>query len=200
MSSSDASKRQTRKEDITVDNYRNRLLNQFGNAIFKIDGTLPSHIKGLCELTLRTWSALQYGKQAAPIIRDRTVTVGLGKVLNKTIISKNNKLTPESMRERFVEISHHVSRVRVIASLFANFLNLQALETNRSLPEADQKFFSGCLNLSRSGKAKNGEMCTAFIQFTSMTGIKAEPSVPGVSTVFERQVSKHLQDRCRMYK
>lgn len=181
--------RASAKEDTDADSYRNRLLRCFGDSIRLKKGGLPSPIKGLVELTLRTWTALRYGKDVSQETRDRTVTVGVQKVL-RTIcyVPGTHVLTAESIQNKFIELSDYVSRVRVLASLLANFICLVSLDNNTDLPKADAQFFSACLSACRTSKGGNTSVHEAFQRFCTATGNIPLPKKTGVSTMFERQV------------
>jgi hypothetical protein len=177
------------KEDTESNSYRNRLFRVFGDSIRLKSGGLPSPIKGLVELTLRTWTKLRYGKNVSEDIRDRTVTVGIQKVL-RTIcyVPGTQELTAESIQSKFIELSDYVSRVRVLASLLANFICLEKLDNGLDLPETDAKFFSACLCVSRSSKGGSVSIHEAFQRFCTATGNIPLSKKIGVSTLFERQV------------
>lgn len=176
------------KEDTSSDNYRNRLFHLFGEKVQKKDGELPSAIKLLVELTLRTWTALRYGKDTSQEIRDRTITVGVQKVIRTNCYLPGAELTAEVIQDKFIELSSYASKVRVLASLLANFICLEHLDQGTDLPDADLKFFSACLSAARSSKGGDQSVHAAFQRFCTATGNTALPKKTGVSTLFEREV------------
>ena len=170
------------------DNYRNRLFKWFQNNILKKDGALPSPDKGLVQLVLRTWSKLRYGKDASEKTRDRVVTVGLSKVLHDYIDVPNQALSGDIMTQKFLELSNYVAKVKVLATLLANFICLEQLTANEDLPCADAKFYSACLAACSSRKCGHDSVHEAFNRFCTSTGNTALPRHSGVTTLFERQV------------
>jgi hypothetical protein len=189
------SEKADKKNDAESDNFRNRLCRLFPTAVLKKDGGLPSPIKGLVHLALRTWANLRYGQNEALGVRDRTVTVVVQKLLNQDVISTGGALTGDEMAAKFMDLSSYASKVRVMASLLANFIFME--HVGSSLPEADAKFYSKCLQVCRSGKTKHADVTAAFQRFTAATGMVAEPARQGVSTLFERQVCNTTGPMCR---
>jgi hypothetical protein len=180
--------RALKKEDTDTKNFRNRLLSRCESSVRKKDGSLPSSIKGLVQLVLRTWSNIRYGQNESLGIRDRVITVGLKKVLNHDVISKGSMLTGSIMESRFMMLSNYCSKVRVMASLLANFIAMEAFAEGEMI-EIDEKFYSGCLQASRSGMCKaQPHIKEAFDRFCTSTGMIPETKMAGVSTLFERQV------------
>ena len=180
--------RSAKKECTEEDTYRNRLFRFFGNNIRKKDGGLPSPITKLVEMTLRTWTRLRYGDKVSQECRNRTITVGLDKVLVDTFAIPSPDLDKMSMTERFQDLSDYVAKVKVLASLFANFNNLEAFQAGEPLPEANAKYYSTCLMACSSRKGGERKIHESFTRFCEQTGNTPLPKKTGVSTLFERQV------------
>ena len=177
------------KNDTATNNYRNRLLAAFGNKIMKKDGTLPSAIKELVSLTLRTWTKLRYGEDAVQTTRDRTVTVGVQKVLLDEFNIPEITLNREVMQSKFIELSDYVARVKVMASMFANFYSLEQIDKGEEFPKANAKFYSACLMAASARKGGDKAIHQSFQRFCTLTNNQTMPKGKGVSTLFERQVS-----------
>jgi hypothetical protein len=186
-----------KKDDTESDNFRNRLARLFPAAVLKKDGGLPSPIKGLVQLALRTWANLKYGQNEALRVRDRIVTVGVQNVLNRDVTSTGGALTGDELAATFMDLSSYASKVRVMASLLANFIFMEHVDRDEPVPEADAKFYSKCLQVCRSTKTNHAGVTDAYQRFTTATGMVAEPARKGVSTLFERQVCDTTGPMCR---
>ncbi|CAM9688533.1 unnamed protein product [Pylaiella littoralis] len=125
------------------------------------DRKLPRKYKGTycCQLFAR----VKLGQHVSKKLRTRTVSVGF-----RAATSGEKR---EAFQEKVDEAVHHLSRERVLASLFANFVFLERLREGSALPEPDRSFFKSCLSsciISRGGGSLNED----FDRFSSLTGLK----------------------------
>lgn len=190
-----ASNRASSKEDTGKDNYRNRLFRLFGNRINKKDGTLPSAIKGLVELTVRLWNVLRHGSDVSQEGRPRVITVGVDKVILSGELVPGRKGTPltgHEIQTRFQDLSNYVAQVKVLASLLANFICLEKLHADSPLPHLNTQFYEGCLTVCRSAKGGSPETRQAFERFCTASGNQALQKESGVNALFNRQVSSTM--------
>ena len=175
--------RATKKANTSCDSFRNRLFLRFGNLIHKKDGSLPSSVKGLVSLVLRTFAKIKHGADASINERSRTVTVGLETVLND-----------DSQREKVLaklkSVSDYMSEVRVNASLFANYLLIKLYNSGQPLPERTTGFFEDCLKLCGGSKFKRPDLRPHFDQFTQLTGISPLTPESGVDQVRHYEADK----------
>jgi hypothetical protein len=181
-----AEARKKAKTELDANNLRNRLFKSFGDAIRRKDGQLPSHVKLLASLMLRTWGVLSRGKDEVRPERIRTIPVGLATVLRDSPIEGVTALT---MAQRFTEVSDHASKVRVNASLLANFIFIRALTLGGGLPNADKAFFTACLSCCRGASTSSRAVVEEFAAFSAATGITAYPPMAGTTRVFENQAT-----------
>jgi hypothetical protein len=98
-------------------------------------GNLPRTYKGT--YCTQLFSRVRFGEQVSQQLRTRTVNVGF------------RAATTDEKRDTFQskidEAVYHLSRERVLASLFANFVFLERLQNGSALPEPDRAFFKSCL-------------------------------------------------------
>lgn len=123
-------------------------------------GNLPRAYKGTyCS---QLFSRVRFGEEVSQQLRTRTVNVGF------------RAATTDEKRDTFQskidEAVYHLSRERVLASLFANFVFLERLQNGSALPEPDRAFFNSCLSScieSRGGGSLNAD----FDRFSETTGL-----------------------------
>ena len=125
------------------------------------DGNIPRKYKGTycCQL----FSRVKFGRNMSQKLRMRTVSVGF------------RAATTDGKREAFQEkvdtAVDHLSRERVLASLFANFIFMERLQNGSAVPEPDRSFFKSCLSAcinSRGGGTLNAD----FDRFCALTGLQ----------------------------
>jgi hypothetical protein len=176
--------RKRAKTELHQDNLRNRLFKVFGDAIRLKNGELPSQVKLLASLLLRTFGVLKWGGGAKRAERISTIPVGLKSVIRDSPIEG---ITAEFMMNKFKAVSDHASKVRVNASLLANYIFIKALNKEDRLPEADSAFFKTCLSCCRGATTSNTVVKGIFQEFSAVTGITAIPTMSGTTRVFENQ-------------
>lgn len=174
----EAKRRKDAKADVTTDNLRNRLLKQFPQAVLLKDGSLPSQSQNQVELLFRTATVLKHGVQTVRETRDRTVTVGLAKVLLPKL---NDRLTT-----KFLAVSNYVAKVQVQASLFANYVCISRYRSELELPKADSDFFTACLGRCRGVRGTTLQQeFTAFCEATQLTTLPPDAvTLQGLTQVF----------------
>ncbi|CAN0342496.1 unnamed protein product [Pylaiella littoralis] len=123
-------------------------------------GGLPRAFKGTycCQL----FSRVRLGDQISQHIRTRTVTTGF-----QSVTTDGNR---DAFQKKVDDAVDHLSRERVLASLFANFVFMERLQNGSALPEPDEKFFNSCLSScikSRGG----GDLNADFDRFSVLTGL-----------------------------
>jgi hypothetical protein len=159
-----ATARLDKKSDVSSDNLRNRLIRRFGaEYVKKVNGELPSEILQQEQMVVTCFERLR-GLKDGHGVKDRTrvVTIGLSTVVTRPDIV-------DGLRR----LSDFVSKVRVAASLFANYVNMKMLEQGERPPEPVPDFFKQCLNLFR-GSGKASELLQGhFAVFTRQTGLAA---------------------------
>ncbi|KAG5178231.1 hypothetical protein JKP88DRAFT_248313 [Tribonema minus] len=133
---------------------------------------------------LRTFGVLKWGKGEDRPQRISTTPIGLRTVLRDSPIEG---ITVDAMVEKFTAVSDHASKVRVNASLLANYIFIRSLHDDDTLPLADQAFFTACLSCCRSADTRCTTVKQRFAEFSAATGIVAYPSMPGTTRVFENQ-------------
>ncbi|CAM9207965.1 unnamed protein product [Pylaiella littoralis] len=137
-------------------------------------GTLPRKFKGdyCCQL----FSKVRLGMKESQLLRTRTVTTGFASVVRK---DKRG-----DFQDYVDAVVDHLSRVRVLASLFANFVFLSRLnDPDPALQEPDEIFYRACLSACCDGP-QGGEMNAEFDRFSSLTGLVRlhTPIKPGKRT------------------
>lgn len=95
-------------------------------------------------------------------LRTRTVNVGL---LAATIEEKR-----DTFQSKIDEAVDYLSRERVLASLFANFVFMERLRDGSALPEPDRAFFKSCLSSCIKSKG-GGSLNADFDRFSELTGV-----------------------------
>jgi hypothetical protein len=168
--------RAAKKADTSSDSFRNRLFARFGRLINTKADTLPSAIKGLASLVLRTFVKLKFGEDKRLNERTRVVTVGL-----RTVLHDNSQT--ESIVKKLKDASDYMSMCRVNAALLANYIFLKLYRTNSSFPQRDKKFYCDCLTICGGGRSGNEEMRAHFATFSAETGILALQPKPGIDQV-----------------
>ncbi|KAG5184129.1 hypothetical protein JKP88DRAFT_244994 [Tribonema minus] len=93
------------------------------------------------------------------------------------------------MVEKFTAVSDHASKVRVNASLLANWIFIRALDEDDTLPKADEAFFKACLSCCRGAATACLAVKQKFDEFSFATGIVAYPYMAGTTRVFENQAT-----------
>ncbi|AAR26975.1 FirrV-1-M1 [Feldmannia irregularis virus a] len=122
-------------------------------------GNLPRKYKG--SYCAQLFSRVRFGNAVSQKLRRRTVSVGF---LAATMDS-----TRETFQSKVNEAVDHLSRERVLASLFSNFVYMERLRDGSTLPEPDVKFFGSCL--SSCIRSKGGSLNADFDRFSSLTGL-----------------------------
>jgi hypothetical protein len=160
-------------------------------------GNLPRKYKGTfcCQL----FSRVRFGNGVSQQLRTRTVSVGF------------RAATTDDKRDAFQfkvdQAVNHLSRERVLASLFANFVFLERLRDGTALPEPDRAFFRSCLSScieSRGGGSLNDD----FDRFSEMTGLtrlvppkklnlgqQREHEAQGMATATSTRAAHHTEKR-----
>ncbi|KAG5186312.1 hypothetical protein JKP88DRAFT_272602 [Tribonema minus] len=172
------------KTDTDVNNLRNRLFKAFGDAIRLKNGELPSAVKLLSSLLLRTFGVLKRGKDEVRPERVSTIPIGLKTVLRDSPIEG---ITVDTIINKFTAVSDHASKVRVNASLLANYIFIRALQEDDQLPVANAAFFKACLSCCRGAVTGCVAVKQRFVEFSAATGITAYQPMPGTTRVFENQ-------------
>ncbi|KAG5187392.1 hypothetical protein JKP88DRAFT_307649 [Tribonema minus] len=181
-----AEARKKAKTELDGDCLRNRLFRAFGDAIRLQNGGLPSPVKLLASLMLRTFGVLKWGKDEDRPERISTIPIGLRTVLRDSPIEG---ITVDAMVEKFTAVSDHASKVRVNASLLANWIFIRALDEDDTLPKTDEAFFKACLSCCRGAATACLAVKQKFDEFSFATGIVAYPSMAGTTRVFENQAT-----------
>ncbi|CAN0413034.1 unnamed protein product, partial [Ectocarpus sp. 8 AP-2014] len=132
----------------------------YPNQYLTASGNLPTKYKGsyCCHL----FSRVRFGKEVSQQLRTRTVSVGF-----RAATTDEKRDTFQSKVNDAVD---HLSRERVLASLFANFVFMERLQNGSALPDPDRAFFKSCLSsciVSRGGGSLNAD----FDRFSEMTGL-----------------------------
>ena len=123
-------------------------------------GNFPASWKGTycCQL----FSRVRFGNEVSQKLRERTVSVGF------------RAATTDEKRDTFQskidEAVFHLSRERVLASLFANFVFMERLRDESLLPEPDRAFFKSCLS-SCIESTGGGDLNADFDRFSEVTGL-----------------------------
>ena len=107
--------------------------------------TIPRKYKG--EYCCQLFSRIRLGIDKSQTLRTRTVTSGF------TSIVKPQKL--EMFQDMIDKSVDHLSRLRVLASLFANFIILNRIKENIEIPEPDKDFYTKCLSACSAGSEEN---------------------------------------------
>ena len=127
-------------------------------------GNIPIKFKG--EYCCQLFSKVRIGKDNSQTLRTRTITSGF------TSIVKPKKL--EMFQDMIDKSVDHLSRLRVLSSLFANFIILNRIKENIEIPEPNEKFYNKCLSACSDGSSEN-YLTREFYNFHKKTGLKKIP-------------------------
>lgn len=128
------------------------------------DGKLPRKYKGTycCQL----FSRVRFGEDVSQKLRTRTVTAGF-----RATTREDNR---DAFQEKVDDAVYQLSRERVLASLFANFVFMERLQNGTALPEPNTRFFKSCL--ASCIKSRGGNLNADFDRFSALTGLpRLEP-------------------------
>ena len=169
----------------------------YPNQYLTASGNLPRKYKGTycCQL----FSRVRFGKEVSQQLRTRTVSVGF-----RAATTDEKRDTLQSKVNDAVD---HLSRERVLASLFANFVFMERLQNGSVLPEPDRAFFKSCLSScieSRGGASLNAD----FDRFSEITGLtrlvppkilnldqQREYEARGMATATSTRATHHTEKR-----
>ncbi|CAM9180752.1 unnamed protein product [Ectocarpus sp. 12 AP-2014] len=128
------------------------------------DGKLPRKYKGTyCS---QLFSRVRFGEDVTQKLRTRTVTTGF-----RAATTEENR---DAFQKKVDDAVDHLSRERVLGSLFANFVFMEHLQNGTALPEPDTKKFKSCL--ASCIKSRGGNLNTDFDRFSALTGLpRLEP-------------------------
>lgn len=128
------------------------------------DGKLPRKYKGTyCS---QLFSRVRFGEDVSQKLRTRTVTTGFWAAM-----TEDNR---DAFQKKVDDAVDQLSRERVLASLFANFVFMDRLRNGTAPPEPDTRFFKSCL--ASCIKSKGGKLNADFDRFSSLTGLtRLEP-------------------------
>ncbi|CAM9531290.1 unnamed protein product, partial [Pylaiella littoralis] len=132
----------------------------YPNEFCTKEGKDPRKYKGdyCCQL----FSKIRLGMDKSQKLRTRTVTSGF----TSTVVP-----TKKALFQGIVdEVVDHLSRVRILASLFANFLILYRIEHGIEIPEVNEKFYTSCLSACSEG-SRGGGLNGEFNIFQEKTGL-----------------------------
>jgi hypothetical protein len=180
-----AADRKKKKEDTTVDNCRNRLIQRFGERVVQKlskDGDvqgLYSESQDQEELFLRAFDRVR-GHHFEP--RHRVVSIGLRTALKDTSFKQDIVV-------KLNELVEYFSKLRVYASLFANFVAITCLSTAAPLPVVDDKFFRNCFGVFFRPDPAN-PLSPYMARFTQHTGISTLPSIAPSKEIKNDQAAK----------
>lgn len=104
---------------------------------------------------------MRFGSEVSQNLRTKTVSVGF-----QATTTDDNR---ETFQSKVNEAVDHLSRERVLASLFSNFVYMERLRDGSALPEPDAKFFRSCL--SSCMESKGGSLNADFDRFSALTGL-----------------------------
>ena len=160
-----ANVRLEKKNDRSVDNLRNRLIDRFGlDYVKKVDGSLPSESLYQEQMMITCFERLRGLEDGKGVdIRERVVTCGL-----KTVIHEHLR---EDIVNTLMILSDFVSKVRVSASLLANYVNMKCMEEGVPLPVASAVFFKHCLNCFSGSGGASDLVNRHFNEFVTRTGL-----------------------------
>lgn len=80
----------------------------------------------------------------------------------------------DAFQEKVNDAVDQLSRERVLASLFANFVLMERLQNGTALPEPDTRFFKSCM--ASCIKSRGGNLNADFDRFSALTGLpRLEP-------------------------
>ena len=162
------------------DPFIQQLQQEFGEAILKKDDKQPDLNRKVPALLFRTFSVLKQGKDTHRSTKQSCVVLSLQKFLRSR--SVNHLITREEFIDQIKVASDYVSRVRVAASLFANWIFIKKLAAGEPLPDASTAFFTACLQRLVAGSVPSAQAAvnvTALMQeFSAATGIEPIPDCP----------------------
>ncbi|CAN0420308.1 unnamed protein product [Pylaiella littoralis] len=123
-------------------------------------GNLPHKYKGTyCS---QLFSRVRFEDKASQQLRTRTVSVGF--------LAATTQEKRDAFQSKIDEAVDHLSRERVLASLFANFVFMERLRDGSALPEPDRAFFKSCLSSCIKSKG-GGSLNADFDRFSELTGL-----------------------------
>lgn len=125
------------------------------------DGNIPRKYKGTycCQL----FSRVKFGRNMSQKLRTRTVSVGF-----RAAPTDGER---EALHEKSDTAVDHLSRERVLASLFANFIFMERLQNGSAVPEPDRSFFKSCLSACINSTG-GGTLNADFNHFCALTGLQ----------------------------
>ena len=124
------------------------------------DGKLPRKYKGTyCS---QLFSRVRFGEAMSQKLRTRTVTTGF-----RAATTEKNR---DAFQKKVDDAVDQLSRERVLASLFANFVFMERLENGTALPEPDTRFFKSCM--ASCIKSRGGNLNSDFDRFSALTGLQ----------------------------
>lgn len=156
----DSGKQKTKKE---IHPFLETLGRMYPTEYLTKPGKVPRCFKGdyCCQL----FSKVRLGMAKSQLVRTRTVTTGF-----KSVATRKNM---DTFLETIDLAVDHLSRVSIMASLFANFAFMKACENDTGLPEPDESFYLGCLSACTEGSG-GGDLNTIFDRFSSLTGLSRQ--------------------------
>jgi len=168
-------------DDTTSDeDFLKQICTQFPVSTLKKDGSRPVLHKNIPAFLCRTFSILKEGGTKHRAVRQSCVTLGLDKFLRRSSIK--NLLTQGEMADQIRAASNYISRLRVPASLLANWICIRRLAAGEKLPDAsNETFFTACLQILTGAKPSTRATVNVeeeFDQFRAATGIDVIPDKP----------------------
>lgn len=149
-----------RKKETPTPPFLKTVGNLYPKKYLTAAGTPPRKYKG--SYCAQLFSRVRFGINVSQKLRTRTVSVGFGAA------------TTDAKRGAFLskvnEAVDHLSRERVLASLFSNFVYMELLRDGAALPEPNAKFFRSCL--ASCIKSKGGSLGAEFDRFSALTGLE----------------------------
>lgn len=151
----------TNKRRKTLSSFLQTVQRIYPNEICTKEGKIPRKSKG--DFCCQLFSKVRLGIDKSQELRTRTVTSGFTKIS----IPRNRP-----MFQGFIdEAVDHLSKLRILASLFANFLFLSRIENGLELPEANESFYTACLSACSEGSGGKS-LKQEFDTFQDLTGLK----------------------------
>ena len=148
------------EENVIIPGFLQTVGSLYPNQYLTASGKLPRKYKGTyCS---QLFSRVRFGDKVSQQLRTRTVSVGF--------LAATTEEKRDAFQSKIDQAVDHLSRERVLASLFANFVFMERLRDGSTLPEPNRAFFKSCLSSCIKSKG-GGSLNKDFDRFSELTGL-----------------------------
>jgi hypothetical protein len=153
---------------------------EFGDALLKKDNKEPDINRKVPALLCRTFSVLKQGDKAHRATKETCVILSLQKFLRRASVKQ--LITRDEFIDSVKLASDYITKLRVAASLFANWIFIKKLEAGDPLPDPSTAFYTACLQRLVAGSVPSDkatvDVTTLFQEFSAVTGIAPVQDCP----------------------